>query len=119
MVFGCGGNRSPERRYGMGRVVGENADFAIITEDNNRMEPFEDILRDIHSTFDKTGCDFIDIPLRPDAVRYAILNHKPGDMVAIIGKGHEGGIDKNGVVTPYTDQEAVKQILKEADTADA
>ena len=113
VVFGCGGNRSPERRYGMGRVVGENADFAIITEDNNRMEPFEDILRDIHSTFDKTGCDFIDIPLRPDAVRYAIMNHKPGDMVAIIGKGHEGGIDKNGVVTPYTDQDAVKQILKE------
>lgn len=119
IVFGCGGNRSPERRYGMGKVVGENADFAIITEDNNRMEPFEDILRDIHSTFDKTGCDYIDIPLRPDAVRYAIVNHKPGDMVAIIGKGHEGGIDKNGVVTPYTDQDAVKKILKELNIADA
>ena len=35
-------------------------------------------------------------------------------MVAIIGKGHEGGIDKNGVVTPYTDQDAVKQVLKES-----
>ncbi|MDO4938546.1 MAG: UDP-N-acetylmuramoyl-L-alanyl-D-glutamate--2,6-diaminopimelate ligase [Lachnospiraceae bacterium] len=115
IVFGCGGNRSKERRYGMGRVVGENADFAIITEDNNRMEPFEDICSDIHSTFDKTGCKYIDIPLRPDAVRYAICNHKPGDMVAIIGKGHESGIDKNGTVTPYTDQEAVRDVLKESD----
>lgn len=116
VVFGCGGNRSPERRYGMGRVVGENADFAIITEDNNRMEPFEDILRDIHSTFDRTGCSYIDIPLRPDAVRYAIEHHQPGDLVAIIGKGHESGIDKNGVVTPYTDQEAVANVLKESGT---
>ena len=114
IVFGCGGNRSPERRYGMGKVVGENADFAIITEDNNRMESFEDICRDIHSTFDKTGCEYIDIPLRPDAVRYAIENHRKGDMVAIIGKGHESGIDKNGIVTPYTDQEAVAEILRES-----
>ncbi len=113
IVFGCGGNRSKERRFGMGRVVGENADFAIITEDNNRMESFDDICRDIHSTFDKTGCDYIDIPLRPDAIRYAIQNHQPGDMIAIIGKGHEGGIEKNGVVTPYTDQEAVQELLKE------
>lgn len=113
VVFGCGGNRSPERRFGMGRAVGENADFAIITEDNNRMESFEDISRDIHSTFDKTGCKYIDIPLRPDAVRYAIEHHQKGDMVAIIGKGHEGGIDKNGTVTPYTDQDAVAKILEE------
>jgi len=113
VIFGCGGNRSPERRYGMGRVVGENADFAIITEDNNRMEPIENIMKDIHSTFDKTGCKSVDIPLRPDAVKYAIENHKPGDMVAIIGKGHEDYIDKGGVKTHYTDREAVMNALKE------
>lgn len=112
IVFGCGGNRSPERRYGMGRVVGENADFAIITEDNNRLEPIEDIMRDIHSTFDKTGCAYVDIPLRADAVRYAIEHHQPGDMVAIIGKGHEDYIDKGGVRTHYTDQEAVYEALE-------
>ncbi len=113
ILFGCGGNRSKDRRYGMGKVVGENADFAVITEDNNRMESFEDICKDIHSTFDKTSCDYIDIPLRPDAVRYVIEHHLPGDMVAIIGKGHESGIDKNGTVTPYTDQDAVKTVLNE------
>lgn len=113
VVFGCGGNRSPERRYGMGRVVGENADFAIITEDNNRMEDIKDIMKDIHSTFDKTGGKYVDIPLRPDAVKYAIEKHEPGDMVAIIGKGHEDYIDKEGKRTHYTDQEAVYAALKE------
>ena len=113
VVFGCGGNRSPERRYGMGRVCGEYADFSIITEDNNRMEPFESILKDIHSTFDKTGGKCIDIPLRPDAVKYAIEHHQPGDFVAIIGKGHEDYIDKEGVKTHYSDQESVRQAIKE------
>ena len=113
VVFGCGGNRSVERRYGMGRVCGELADFSIITEDNNRMESFEQIAGDIHREFDKTGGKGIDIPLRPDAVRYVIEHHEPGDIVAIIGKGHETGIDKGGVVYAYTDQSAVRNALEE------
>ncbi len=112
VLFGCGGNRSKDRRYGMGRAVGENADFAIVTEDNNRMESFADIAADIHSELDRTGCSWIDIPLRADAVRYAIEHHQPGDMVAIIGKGHEDYIDKEGKRTHYTDREAVEGALE-------
>ncbi len=47
VVFGCGGNRSKLRRYGMGEICAKMADFSILTEDNNRFEKVEDILTDI------------------------------------------------------------------------
>jgi UDP-N-acetylmuramoyl-L-alanyl-D-glutamate--2,6-diaminopimelate ligase len=42
-IFGCGGNRSRDRRYEMGEIAGKYSDFCIITEDNNRFEENEDI----------------------------------------------------------------------------
>ena len=49
-LFGCGGNRSKERRYEMGEVSGNMADLTIITSDNPRFEEPQDIIYDI-----KTG----------------------------------------------------------------
>ena len=43
VVFGCGGNRSKPRRYGMGEICAKMADLSILTEDNNRFEKVEDI----------------------------------------------------------------------------
>ena len=44
-LFGCGGNRSKLRRYGMGEIGGRLADLTIITADNSRFEEVEDIIR--------------------------------------------------------------------------
>ena len=49
VVFGCGGNRSKDRRYDMGKTVSSMADFAYITSDNSRFEKAEDIINDILS----------------------------------------------------------------------
>ena len=43
-VFGCGGNRSKDRRYSMGEIGGKLADLSIITADNSRYEKVEDII---------------------------------------------------------------------------
>ena len=53
VVFGCGGNRSKLRRYGMGEICAKMADFSILTEDNNRFEKVEDILADIRVGMNK------------------------------------------------------------------
>ena len=45
-VYGCGGNRSKDRRYGMGEVTGKLADFVILTADNSRYEKTIDIIKD-------------------------------------------------------------------------
>ena len=55
VVFGCGGNRSKDRRYSMGEIGGRLADLSIITADNSRYEKVEDIMADIRGSIEKTG----------------------------------------------------------------
>lgn len=53
VVFGCGGNRSKDRRYSMGEIGGRLADLSIITADNSRYEKVEDIMADIRGSIEK------------------------------------------------------------------
>ena len=54
VVFGCGGNRSKERRFEMGEVSGKLADLTIITSDNPRFEePLEVLLRTLRQVFQR------------------------------------------------------------------
>ena len=111
VVFGCGGNRDPHRRYEMGEAVGSVADLAIITEDNSRYEDPLDIIKDIHIGFDKTDGRSIDIPDRREAIRYSIEHSEPGDLIAIIGKGHEDYQETRGVRTHLLDSEEAEKVL--------
>ena len=52
VVFGCGGNRDPHRRYEMGEAAGHMADLSIVTADNSRWEKVESIIKDIHIGLD-------------------------------------------------------------------
>ena len=63
-LFGCGGNRSKERRYDMGEISGRLADFTIVTEDNSRYEDINDIMNDIEIGLKKTSGKYIKIPSR-------------------------------------------------------
>ncbi len=111
-VFGCGGNRAKDRRYSMGDSAGRLADFSILTADNSRFEKPEDIIADIRSSIEKTGGDFIEIPDRREAIEYSITHAQPGDMIAIIGKGHEDYQEINGVRHHFSDRETVLEIVK-------
>lgn len=112
-VFGCGGNRAKDRRYSMGDSAGRLADFTIITADNSRFEKTEDIIADIRSSIVKTGGEFIEIPDRREAIRYSMEHAKPGDMIAIIGKGHEDYQEMNGVRHHFSDREEVLEAAKD------
>ena len=115
VVFGCGGNRSKLRRYGMGEVCAKLADFCILTEDNNRFEKVEDILADIKVGMHKGNPDakFVEIPDRLDALHYAIDNAQEGDLIAVIGKGHEAYRDREGVKTPFLERELIEEYAAE------
>lgn len=112
-VFGCGGNRDPHRRYEMGAAAGELSDLSIITADNSRNEAVENIMADIHIGLDPTGGKSIDIPDRREAIAYAIRNAQHGDVIAIIGKGHETYQEVNGVRTHFSDREEAEAVIKE------
>ena len=112
VVFGCGGNRSKLRRYGMGEICAKMADFSILTEDNNRFEKIEDILADIREGMNRGNPDapFVEIPDRLDALHYAVDHAQPGDIIAVIGKGHETYRDRMGEKTPFLERELLEAV---------
>lgn len=115
VLFGCGGDRSRLRRYGMGEVASKLADFLILTEDNNRFESVEQILADIKVGIAQGRKDvpYVEIHDRLDALHYAIDNAQPGDLIAVIGKGHETYRDRQGVKTPFHERELIEEYAHE------
>jgi murE/murF fusion protein len=85
-VFGCGGDRDPTKRPKMGAAVAELADLAVVTSDNPRTEDPRAILDQILPAVPRPF--FVD-PDRRVAIRAAIAEATPGDVVCIAGKGHE------------------------------
>lgn len=114
-LFGCGGNRSKDRRYEMGEVSGNLSDFTIITSDNPRNEEPLDIINDIKIGMSKTNGRFVEIPDRKEAIRYAIMNGKSGDVIVLAGKGHEDYQEINGVKHHMDERDLIKEVLEEED----
>lgn len=114
-LFGCGGNRSKSRRYEMGEVSGKLADLTIITSDNPRNEEPQAILDDIRIGIDKTDGDFVEIIDRKEAIRYAIINAKAGDVIVLAGKGHEDYQEIQGKKYHMDERELIREVLEEED----
>ena len=111
-VFGCGGNRSRERRFEMGEVSGNLADFTIITSDNPRSEDPLSIIAEIRQgAVDRRYVVEAD---REQAIRAALEQARTGDIVLICGKGHEDYQEfENGRRIHFDDREIAGEILEE------
>lgn len=112
-VFGCGGNRAKSRRFEMGEVSGRLADFTIITSDNPRFEEPLDIIADIVIGIEKTDGEYIKIPNRKEAIKYAIENGRKGDIIVLAGKGHEDYQEIKGVKYPMDERVLISEVLEE------
>ena len=112
-VFGCGGNRAKSRRFEMGEVSGRLADFTIITSDNPRFEEPLDIIADIVTGIEKTDGEYIKIPDRKEAIKYAIENGRKGDIIVLAGKGHEDYQEIKGVKYPMDERMLISEVLEE------
>jgi UDP-N-acetylmuramoyl-L-alanyl-D-glutamate--2,6-diaminopimelate ligase len=99
-VFGCGGDRDPDKRPKMGAAVAEAADRATITNDNPRSEDPEAIARAIEPALRSSGIPYEVVLDRRTAIERAVQGAQPGDLVLIAGKGHEPyqivGTEKRG-----------------------
>ena len=112
-IYGGGGDRSKLRRYDMGEVTGELADLCVLTCDNPRSEEIQDINRDIITGLARSHGSYIEIEDRKDAIAYCITNAQPGDMIVLLGKGHENYQEIKGVKYHYDEREAVAEVLDE------
>lgn len=110
-VFGCGGDRSHERRFGMGRVAGNNSDYTVITSDNPRTEEPEAIINMIVTGISETSGKYEIEINRKTAIEKAVRMAKPGDLVLIAGKGHEDYQEVNGVKTHFDDYEVASDAI--------
>ena len=113
-VFGCGGDRDPIKRPIMGRIGVTESDFAIITSDNPRTEDpmaiIDDILKGVHEDMG----DYIVVPERRNAIRYAMDIAKKDDIIILAGKGHETYQEICGVKYHLDEREEVAAHLAES-----
>lgn len=112
-LFGCGGNRAAARRIGMGEVAGKMADLSVITMDNPRFESMADINKGIIEGIEKNNGKYICIDDRKDAIYYVMDHAEPGDIIALLGKGHETYQEIEGKRYDFSEEEVILQWLRE------
>ncbi|MGN1084724.1 MAG: Mur ligase family protein, partial [Lachnospiraceae bacterium] len=112
-LFGCGGNRSRDRRFEMGEISSRYADLTIVTSDNPRFEKPEAIIEDILCGVKKADGAYVTIPDRKEAIRYAIANAREDDVIVLAGKGHEDYQEICGVKHPMDERVLIREILEE------
>jgi UDP-N-acetylmuramoyl-L-alanyl-D-glutamate--2,6-diaminopimelate ligase len=109
-IFGCGGDRDPGKRPLMGEVASKYSDVLIITSDNPRNEDPGQIIDQIVKGVDHSS--YRTIVDRTEAIREGIQIAQKGDIVMILGKGHETTQTIKGKTKPFDDRiEAEKALV--------
>ena len=111
-LFGGGGDRSKLRRYAMGEMSAKYADLTVLTMDNPRSEPVEAINEDIKVGLARHDGQYVAIPDRAEAIRWALDHAEEGDIIALIGKGHEEYQEIQGVKHPFSEEQVVREHLR-------
>jgi UDP-N-acetylmuramoyl-L-alanyl-D-glutamate--2,6-diaminopimelate ligase len=94
----------------MGAAAQENADLCIVTSDNPRSEEPEEIIGEILKGMIEKN--ILTIPNRREAIAAALSSAKPGDVVMLIGKGHETYQEICGVKHPFDERIIVKELVE-------
>jgi UDP-N-acetylmuramoyl-L-alanyl-D-glutamate--2,6-diaminopimelate ligase len=109
-VFGCGGDRDPGKRPVMGAIAEAAADLVVVTDDNPRTEASASIIGQILKGMGEPTRAHV-VPDRAEAIRHALEEAEPGDVVVIAGKGHEEYQVVGTETRPFSDREQVLASL--------
>jgi UDP-N-acetylmuramoyl-L-alanyl-D-glutamate--2,6-diaminopimelate ligase len=102
-VIGAGGDRDRGKRPLMGAAAAHGADLVLVTDDNPRSEDPAAIRAEVLAGING-GTPVIEVAGRREAIAEAVRLAEPGDVVVLLGKGHERGQEIAGVVTPFDDR---------------
>jgi UDP-N-acetylmuramoyl-L-alanyl-D-glutamate--2,6-diaminopimelate ligase len=111
-VFGCGGDRDRTKRPLMGQAAGELSDFVVLTSDNPRSEDPLDIMNDVLVGLRRVDTPHLIEPDRATAIRRAIEEARPGDIVILAGKGHETYQVLRDRTIAFDDREVAREVLR-------
>src|SRR4051812_3007697 len=115
VVLGCGGDRDRGKRPLMGAAAAGGADIAVLTSDNPRSEDPQAILDAMSSGAAGGAARVVVEPDRRAAIRLAVAECAPGDVLVVAGKGHEQGQETAGVVLPFDDRDVLRDALRDLD----
>lgn len=117
LVFGCGGDRDKGKRPLMGEIAIRRANFTVVTSDNPRSEDPLEIIAQIEKGMKeaggKEGENYVKIPDRRRAIKFALERAKKGDILLVAGKGHERVQIFKDRRIEFDDREVIKELLKE------
>jgi len=110
-VIGAGGDRDTGKRPAMGAAAAEGADLVLVTDDNPRTEDPAAIRAQVRAG--AVGpAEVAEVPGRRAAIDEAVRRAAPGDVVAVLGKGHERGQEVAGVIHPFDDRVELAAALR-------
>lgn len=112
VVIGAGGDRDTGKRPIMGEIAARRADVVVVTDDNPRSEDPASIRAQVVAGTAGQGAEIHEIGDRRMAIAYAIDAARPGDVVLILGKGHETGQEIDGVIHPFDDRDVARDVLR-------
>jgi UDP-N-acetylmuramoyl-L-alanyl-D-glutamate--2,6-diaminopimelate ligase len=116
-VFGSAGERDREKRPIQGEVAARFCDFLVLTDEDPRLEDREAIIAEIAEGAERAGkregAGYLRIPDRPAAIRAAFARARRGDIVLLLGKGHEGCIFYGDGKIPWDEAGEARAALRE------
>jgi UDP-N-acetylmuramoyl-L-alanyl-D-glutamate--2,6-diaminopimelate ligase len=112
-VIGAGGDRDRGKRPIMGSAAARGADLVIVTDDNPRTESPAQIRAEVLAGA-RGGAEVVEIAGRREAIVAAVAAARPGDVVALLGKGHERGQEIAGEVFEFDDRVELAAALRAA-----
>jgi UDP-N-acetylmuramoyl-L-alanyl-D-glutamate--2,6-diaminopimelate ligase len=102
----------------MGDAAARGADVLVVTDDNPRSEDpavvRDGVLAGARGVPEDERSEVIEVAGRSDAITEAVRLARPGDAVAVLGKGHEQGQEVAGVVQPFDDRVVLAEALTAA-----
>lgn len=113
-VFGCEGGKDPGKRPLMGEIAGQYSDFVILTSDNPNFEEPWDIIAQVEVGLLNANVDptrYEKIENRSEAIKRAISMARRGDVVLVLGKGHETFELRAGNEIPHDDRKLVRELV--------
>ncbi len=116
-VFGSAGERDREKRAMQGAIAARYCDLLILTDEDPRAEDREQIIAEIAAGAEQAGkqagSGYLAIPDRAAAIRAACAQARPGDLLLLLGKGHESSIEYADGKHPWDEMAEARAALRD------
>jgi UDP-N-acetylmuramoyl-L-alanyl-D-glutamate--2,6-diaminopimelate ligase len=110
-VMGAAGGRDKEKRSVLGGIASEESDVLILTEEDPAFEELHAINAMIKRGIALQTCRVFEIDDRNLAIAEAIRLAEEGDIVLLLGKGHEQSIQRTNRSIPWDEEKAVLEVI--------